>query len=181
MICRAVFVLTLASLGALLGAARVAGAQEQEAMLSSHNEYRMKHCTPPMQWSQQFAQSAAKWAQGCSFSHSASGSPDRPRNEGENIYMAWPSGGPNTTAAAAVNSWYDEVKHYNFSAPVWSPSVGHFTQVVWVASTTLGCGKAVCKKDGHDWDFWVCRYSPPGNWNVNQPGELAKNVRQACR
>ena len=46
MICRAVFVLTLASLGALLGGARVAGAQEQEAMLGSHNEYRMKHCTP---------------------------------------------------------------------------------------------------------------------------------------
>ena len=29
--------------------------------------------------------------------------------------------------------------------------------------------------------FWVCRYSPPGNWNVNNPGVLAGNVPPPCR
>jgi hypothetical protein len=37
---------------------------------------------------------------------------------------------------------------------------GHFTQIVWRASTTLGCGKAT-GKDGND--YVVCNYDPAGN------------------
>ena len=41
----------------------------------------------------------------------------------------------------AVNSWYDEIQYYNFTTGRSKGGVtGHFTQVVWTASTQVGCG-----------------------------------------
>jgi len=62
-----------------------------------------------------------------------------------------------STTGLAVDMWYNELTNpgYDFAAPGFDSGTGHFTQVVWVASTSLGCGV----KDG-----WVCcRYSPAGN------------------
>lgn len=39
---------------------------------------------------------------------------------------------------------YDEVVNYNFTMPGFSPSTGHFTQVVWKSSSQLGCAAQVC-------------------------------------
>jgi hypothetical protein len=36
---------------------------------------------------------------------------------------------------------------------------GHFTQVVWRATTHVGCGTASCT----GLVLWVCNYDPPGN------------------
>ena len=41
---------------------------------------------------------------------------------------------------------------------------GHFTQLVWKSSVTLGIGKAVIKKDNMKCTFIVARYRPPGNY-----------------
>jgi hypothetical protein len=49
-------------------------------------------------------------------------------------------------AASAVNSWYDEVKLYNWSSPGFTMDTGHFTQVVWASSKQLGVGVA-CSSD----------------------------------
>ena len=46
----------------------------------------------------------------------------------------------------ATKMWYDEIDKpgYNFDNPGYyeNPGAGHFTQVVWKGSTTLGCGIA---------------------------------------
>jgi hypothetical protein len=38
--------------------------------------------------------------------------------------------------------WYNEVSKYDWGSPGYSGITGHFTQVVWKASTELGFGKA---------------------------------------
>jgi hypothetical protein len=57
--------------------------------------------------------------------------------------------------------WYDEVTKYDFNNPGFSSSTGHFTQVVWFKTTSVGCGIAISKASGKIYS--VCNYSPPGN------------------
>ena len=63
--------------------------------------------------------------------------------------------------------WYDEIKDYDFSNPGFGYNTGHFTQVVWKGSKTLGCGIATGK-----YSWVVCRYGPPGN----MMGDFPENV-----
>jgi len=151
--------------------ANAASAEDPQAMLASHNAYRSKHCVPPLTWSAQLAAAAQTWASGCkpddknpkNFAHS--------KVAGENL--AW---GTSLSAKGAVDLWYSEISKYNFAAPVWSNEVGHFTQVVWRNTTQIGCAAASCAGQ----TYWVCRYAPPGNFNVNTPGQLAQNVPEPC-
>jgi pathogenesis-related protein 1 len=141
-------------------------------ILNAHNAYRSQHCAAPLAWSDELAAAAQQWANTCTRDASGRFAHDNNAGQvGENLH--W---GTQTTAQGAVDSWYSEINSYNFDNPVYSDAVGHFTQVVWRGSTQLGCGVASCGNE----KLWVCRYSPPGNWNVNQPGVLAANVQRAC-
>ena len=55
--------------------------------------------------------------------------------------------------------WYREVDQYDFKRPGFDGSTGHFTQLVWVGTTKVGCGRSQCKGN----DIVVCNYDPPGN------------------
>lgn len=67
-----------------------------------------------------------------------------------------------------------EVKEYNYSDPSFSEETGHFTQLVWKDTTTVGCDSRLCGTQG--W-YLVCEYWPRGNvmgefgqqvdWQVN--------------
>lgn len=51
-------------------------------------------------------------------------------NVGENIFWSAGRGAGDEQAVAAVQSWYDEIKHYNFdTADTNGGVIGHFTQV----------------------------------------------------
>lgn len=128
---------------------------DAQLLLDTHNRYRALHCAPPLTWSPKLAQAAQQWAntlkaKGCAFEHS--GGPT-----GENL-AAGTSGA--LDAKATVAMWYDEIKGYSFKQPGFSMQTGHFTQVVWRSTKSLGCGKSQCK----GLDIWVCEYDPPGNW-----------------
>lgn len=75
--------------------------------------------------------------------------------------------------AAAVKSWTDEVSQYDPG----NPQPSHFTQVVWKASTEVGCAEQDC--DGifaasfGKAKYFVCEYSPQGN----VIGEFSQNVQ----
>ena len=94
----------------------------------------------------------------------------RYRAIGENIAAG--TGGFADTPEKAANLWANEVAdpgydYANHQCPTGSPAFpgcGHYTQIVWATSLSLGCGRASCPNLG---DFWVCRYAPPGNLNID--------------
>lgn len=138
--------------------------------LSTHNAKRAMHRTPALSWSSSLAAEAQAWADKCVFKHADF------NGFGENLYQ-----GGSATGKAATEAWYAEVKHYDWTDPIGSYNQGdsdksretrHFTQVVWKATTQLGCGIKQCGNQ----KLVVCRYKPPGNFNANNPGVLEENV-----
>ena len=122
---------------------------------------------------------AKAWAGACDYKHDEHRGP-----VGGNIYAAWPT----LTSTKAIGDWYDEIARYDFDDPIASynaaeadpnKEVRHFTQVVWKATKEVGCAMATCEApapngDNSVWQFFVWRYSPPGN--IKDAGELNANV-----
>lgn len=142
---------------AMADAAPAAGPQlppPMDEILAAHNRLRAQHCAPPLEWSEALAEDAQSWAdgmaaRGCTLQHS-----DLPH--GENLYMA--TSGVSSPAGVA-ESWYSEVRGYHFRRGGFSMRTGHFTQLVWASTRSLGCGRSSC----NGLDVWVCMYDPPGN------------------
>ena len=91
---------------------------------------------------------------------------------GENIFSSWTSVQEAVSQVeageAAVESWYQEMKQYQFGSRSGSPGTGHFSQLVWAGSERLGVGVAVNKGKV----IVVANYDPPGNI----VGKYAENV-----
>ncbi|XP_034548136.1 Golgi-associated plant pathogenesis-related protein 1-like isoform X2 [Notolabrus celidotus] len=138
-----------------------------QEFLETHNAYREKHNAPLMQYNDEMNATAQEWADHLLaagvFEHSST-------NDGENIYNMFSSVAIELTGKEAVDSWYSEIKDYDWSNPGFKGSTGHFTQVVWKASTELGVGMAT---DGNK-VFVVGQYRPAGN--MNMPGYFEDNV-----
>ncbi|KAI0815183.1 CAP domain-containing protein [Irpex lacteus] len=134
--------------------------------LSAHNTVRAQHGASALTWSDNLASKAQQWANNCVFQHS--GGSLGPF--GENLAAGT---GSSYGIASAVKSWTDEVSEYDSS----NPQPSHFTQVVWKASTQVGCAVASCNGifDASFGlaKFYVCEYSPQGN----VIGEFAQNVQ----
>jgi hypothetical protein len=117
---------------------------------------------PPLTWDSTVAAAAQTWANGCKFQHSSNG-------YGENIYASTGS----ATPSAIVSSWVSEKTNYTYSTNTCSGTCGHYTQVVWRASVHLGCAQKTCTTGSPfgtpTWQFVVCDYDPPGNFNGQKP------------
>lgn len=75
--------------------------------------------------------------------------------------------------ANAIKLFYDEIRHYNWNNPGFSMETGHFTQVVWKASTEIGVGVAVHPDAAYGHRAVVAiNYRPPGNYQ----GQFPENV-----
>jgi len=137
----------------------------QRTILGGHNAFRKQHgITTAMTWNTKRATDATNYAKQCKFAHSgASGA-------GENLAMGYPD------AAAVVTAWAAERLKYNWDKPGFYSATGHFTQVVWKKTLTVGCGKANCGSKG--W-LVVCQYVAPGNvlpasnFNTNVPRQVS--------
>lgn len=46
--------------------------------------------------------------------------------------------------SAAVDAWGLEREQYNWAKPGFSEATGHFTQLVWSNTTSVGCGRTDC-------------------------------------
>ncbi|KAG0203495.1 hypothetical protein BGX28_004248 [Mortierella sp. GBA30] len=134
---------------------------EQQLILNTHNKYRAKHQAPPLTWNNNAANFGNKWIQQCQFKHS--GGP-----HGENLAAGYKDFG------AAIDAWYNEVKFYDYNRPGFTMKTGHFTQVVWKGTKSVGCAKKFCP--GSNWYIYICEYDPPGNIVSNDNGFFKKNV-----
>ena len=153
---------------------------EQAGITAEHNKVRAGVEPPavpalkPLEWSSDLAAVAQAWADGCNFEHSSS-------PYGENLYA---SAGSEPSPAEVVQSWASEVASYDYASDGCSGVCGHYTQVVWAASTKVGCGMAKCTTNSPfngfpEWYIWVCNYDPPGNFN-NQRPYCSATVTSGC-
>ncbi|KAL7299648.1 hypothetical protein TKK_0007409 [Trichogramma kaykai] len=169
--------------------------EEKKAIVDLHNRLRMKVARGEelrgapgpqpaatnmqmLEWDEELAQTAQKWASQCSSGH------DQCRNlpryqVGQNLAARSTRYRPNFekfTTDMLVNMWYDEVQYYNRNSihlfdslyGVGGKQTGHYTQLVWAETNRIGCG-AIRNYQGGDYKFTLaCNYGPAGNF-MNQP------------
>lgn len=131
---------------------------DKEKIVERHNYYRAQHDIPPLEWSDELAAYAQKWADelasNCRMYHSDG-------EYGENIY--WTT--KRTSEDEVVDFWAKEEQYFDHANPIYhkhkGKKYGHYSQVIWAETKKVGCGMAQCD-DGHQ--IWVCSYDPAGNW-----------------
>lgn len=136
----------------------------RSTVLKAHNQARADFGVPAMAWSDQLAAEAMGHAQYMArtgiYGHDQT--PGRRKKQGENLWR-----GPRGVFSydIMVGVMVDEEKLFrpgafpnNAVGGDWQ-AVAHYTQIVWPATTEVGCAVA----SSATIDYFVCRYSPTGN------------------
>jgi len=133
-------------------------------ILAAHNRERALVGSPPLQWDAQLAIHAASYGPVLASLRRLVHSPREGRpGERENLVMAWHG---TLSPEGMIDLWSREKRmlqpgSYRFPAVSrtgeWE-DVAHYTQMVWPTTTRVGCAIYAA-----DWDYLICRYSPPGN------------------
>jgi hypothetical protein len=139
--------------------------QQQQDIVDEHNNtYRAAVGGPALTWSDTLAQTAQAWADNLATAvHTIQHSGQQ--GVGENIAAASPPG--SETVSQMVDQWGAEQADFtpgifpNVAKDGNWQNVGHYTQVIWRATTQVGCGFAT--DTNGTWDYLVCQYTPPGN------------------
>lgn len=122
------------------------------AILNSTNTYRLQHSAANVTYNATLSRFASTYLSSvkasCAFAHS--GGP-----YGENLALGYPD------VVGSIDAWGDERRRYDFDHPGFDEETGHFTQLVWKNTTTVGCGRVDCG-EGKGW-YLVCEYWPRGN------------------
>lgn len=172
--------------GAGGGGSSATGAVAAEAWLTPHNTLRAgtlagvtldpmpSPALPALVWSASAEAVARAWAEGCDYRHNpgrnAGGVP-----RGENIAATAPAGRADVTPAWVVGQWGSEWADYRYASNSCGAGrvCGHYTQLVWRATTHVGCARATCNSpfgaQYPTWDYFVCNYEPPGNYTGQKP------------
>ncbi|WP_157229145.1 CAP family protein [Nocardia brevicatena] len=138
--------------------------------LTLHNQYRAKHDSPAMTLTQSLNAAAQQCAQYYAQKRTIDHSCPYKRGAGENLVGGQGRWDAVPFVQMGTKMWYDEVKDYDFNNPGFSMATGHFTQLVWKASTQLGVGYA--SEGGYT--AGVALYSPPGNVQGQFPQNVAR-------
>jgi len=133
-------------------------------ILAAHNRERAAVGAPPLEWDQTLADHAASYGPTLATLRHLVHSPREGRpGERENLAMAWHG---TMTPEELVGMWSRErelLEPGSYLFPGTSRTgrwedIAHYTQMVWPTTTRVGC--AIYSAD---WDYLICRYSPPGN------------------
>ncbi|AET40702.1 CAP domain-containing protein Ecym_6326 [Eremothecium cymbalariae DBVPG len=130
-------------------------------VLNLHNDYRRQHEASMLTWNDTLYKKAQEYANNAVVCNGTLIHSKYPY--GENLALGYNS-------SAAIAAWYDENKIYNYNQPGFSRSTGHFTQMVWKNTTSIGCAYIICGE--YYGQYTICEYDPPGNVE----GQYADNV-----
>jgi len=144
----------------------------------------------PLCWDATVASRAQSWANGCNDTHDLSAL--LALGYGEDLFAV--SGDDTATApvdavngdplfsAGFPNGWASEAECYNYATNTCATTCngfpgdcGHYTQIVWRTTQTVGCGMKLCTVNSPfgpsfpTWTFVVCDYQPAGNLNGARP------------
>lgn len=93
------------------------------------------------------------------------------KNIGENLAAGF------RDARGACLGWSEEEQKY--TPGEWNSDVGHFTQMVWKSTTSVGCGWELCDnllQDNTRQALFVCHYYEQGNVVDSDGKKLRENV-----
>lgn len=157
------------------------GGQQLSALaketLTAHNAIRAaatpmpEPALPDLKWNNDAALLALDWALQCKWQHRD------PNQLGENIFASTSA----TTITQVVNKWASEGANYNYASNTCTGQTngqdnvcGHYTQLVWRGTTSVGCAIQQCDTGSPfagftTWFFAVCDYAPAGNIVGNKP------------
>lgn len=162
----------------------------------AHNIHRSNHSAPAVEWNDRIAGYAANSAASCKFAHDMD---QGDKDYGQNIAMWGVSDGAAKLGdAGAIGmaihdmwyngevilfdpSWYGQANPPNMDATF--EKWGHFSQLVWKESTSVGCHAQFCAKGTmyDDMDAWymVCNYHPRGNMGGGYGTNVLKPLNKA--
>ena len=147
-----------------------AGGDFEGRILVAHNRERAAAGVPELEWNDQLAASAQKWARHLGQTGAFEHSPDEAGQpvEGENL---WAGTRGYYTPESMVRLWVAEKRYFkpgifpNNSRTGDVEQVGHYTQLMWRKTTAVGCAVAQSRVE----DVLVCRYSTAGNVTGETP------------
>lgn len=132
-------------------------------LLATHNAERARMGAAPLRWDPALALAAAAYGPTLAslgrLRHSPKG--NRP-GQRENLWMGTRGA---FSPEQMVGTWIAERAHFrpgvypNVSKTGSWYDVSHYTQLIWKGTTHVGCAI----QRSRQWDFLICRYSPPGN------------------
>ncbi|XP_067652867.1 GLIPR1-like protein 1 [Haliotis asinina] len=145
--------------------------EEKVALLRTHNNYRREAGASNMNqllWNSGLENLAQNWTGKCQWYHNYKRHriPGFDyRYVGENMYLSltW------MYTTRALDQWHNEKKFLSSQLTCRSRRMcGHYVQMVWYNTETVGCSVRYCKKMGfsrwvRDGFFMVCDYGPLGN------------------
>jgi pathogenesis-related protein 1 len=148
------------------------------AFITAHNKWRGEvGVTEKLSYSTALAASAKTWADNLKRTNHCQMRHSKPNGKyGENIFwgsaMNWSDGRKELQQVSpeqVVDSWGSEKADYDYANNSCAPGkmCGHYTQMVWRTTATVGCARAVCEDNLQQ--VWVCQYQPAGNWVDNRP------------
>lgn len=151
-------------------AAHAHSASFAAGLLQAHNIERRQVGAVPLVWSAGLAAAADKYAFHLARTNRWGHSPRHQRvGQGENLWMG-------SRGAYRLNgmvaAWSSEKRVFragvfpNVSRTGSWSHVGHYTQMVWPMTTSVGCS---VRSSAH-WDYLVCRYAGPGNVDGQRVG-----------
>jgi pathogenesis-related protein 1 len=129
-------------------------------MLSAHNAIRSRVGLQPLLWSDNLAKFARDWANTLLARRQFSHRPNSPY--GENLFEIV---GDVATPQEVVGDWASEARDYDYRSNRCHGLCGHYTQIVWRNTKSVGCAVA----RGAKREIWVCNYDPPGNYVGQRP------------
>lgn len=155
----------------------------QGKVLYHHNIHRANHSASDLTWNSELENCAQILASRCVYKHDTSIQPTTGSVNGYGQNIGYGISAGNIGALLTDMMYNDEMMNFQSYYGQDNPDMsnfdgwGHFSQIVWQGTTSVGCATVVCPTLGNAGSdealpFTVCNYGPPGNY----AGEYAKNV-----
>ena len=132
--------------------------QLQRECLLSHNIFRVRHRSPPVQWNEDLAKQAQRWASYLVSSNTLQHSDEQ--GYSENVIKKHIRSMESARGFGIVQQWYKGGKDYDYSAGCrqrFGRALQGFIKLVWLDIEDVGIGYAF---DQNDNIIVVCHYKP---------------------
>jgi pathogenesis-related protein 1 len=154
-------------------------------MTAAHNaaRERLAQNLPDLTWSPAIAAFSQQWSDSLAANECGTIEHRDQSMYGENIAMRGSTRiSQPFSAEEAVDGWVAEIACWDFgtisgtercdaacATDLHSNGCGHYTQVVWRNTRSVGCGYSTCVSGNFTYEIWVCNYDPPGNFIGQAP------------